>query len=304
MTTISAFPNRSAKLVLPEELMEQTLTAPDDVITLSEPVARVQNEFLVEMPEGLYVPPDSLKVFLESFEGPLDLLLYLIQRQNINILDIPIADITRQYLEYVEIMKELHLDLAAEYLVMAAVLTEIKSRMILPAREGDDTVEDDPRAELVRQLQEYAQIKQAADNLIGLPCVGRDILPASVEPPKVTEELIIPDIPLNAILYSMRGVMHRAALFSSHQVTREPLSVRERMTTILGDLQHVEKLKFESLFILEEGKAGVVVTLLAILELAKESLIQVVQLSAFGSIEVFRLETTVGANIRGLGDDY
>ncbi|WP_353570924.1 ScpA family protein [Candidatus Albibeggiatoa sp. nov. BB20] len=292
--------------------MEQPLITPDkleqcdDIETIAppEPIARVQDEFLDEMPEGLYIPPDSLTVFLESFEGPLDLLLYLIQRQNINILDIPIAAITRQYLEYVEIMKELHLDLAAEYLVMAAVLTEIKSRMILPVREGDDAVEDDPRAELVRQLQEYARIKQAADTLTGLPCVGRDILPASVEPPQVTEELVIPDIPLNAILHAMRGVMSRAALFSSHQVTREPLSVRERMTTILADLQHIDKLKFESLFVLKEGKAGVVVTLLAILELAKESLIQVVQLTAFGNIEVFRLENTLGANVRGLGDDY
>lgn len=287
--------------------MEQSLeTEHDEIESLIpiEPLARIQDEFLDEMPEGLYVPPDSLKVFLESFEGPLDLLLYLIQRQNINILDIPIADITRQYLEYVEMMKDLHLDLAAEYLVMAAVLTEIKSRMILPVREGDDMAEDDPRAELVRQLQEYARIKQAADTLIGLPCMGRDILPASVEPPKITEELIIPDIPLNAILHAMRGVMHRAALFSSHQVTREPLSVRERMTTILADLQHVDKVKFESLFALEEGKAGVVVTLLAILELAKESLIQVVQLTAFGSIEVFRLENTVGASVRGFSDEY
>ena len=289
--------------------MEQvTLDTPemaDDTNELPvQPFARVQDQLLDEMPEGLYVPPDSLKVFLESFEGPLDLLLYLIQRQNINILDIPIADITRQYLEYVEMMKELHLDLAAEYLVMAAVLTEIKSRMILPVREGDELVEDDPRAELVRQLQEYARIKQAADTLIGLPCVGREILPASVEPPKITEELVIPDIPLNAILHAMRGVMHRAALFSSHQVTREPLSVRERMTTILGDLQHADKIKFENLFILEEGKAGVVVTLLAILELAKESLIQIVQLNPFGNIEVFRREEAIGANIRGLGDDY
>jgi segregation and condensation protein A len=292
--------------------MEQALPNPDDLeqqddieeILTSHSVARIKNEFLAEMPDDLYVPPDSLKVFLESFEGPLDLLLYLIQRQNINILDIPIASITRQYLEYVEIMKELHLDLAAEYLLMAAVLTEIKSRMILPVREDDDKVKDDPRAELVRQLQEYARIKLAADSLMGLPCVGRDILPASVEPPKLTEELIIPEIPLNAILHAMRGVMSRAVLFSSHQVTREPLSVRERMSTILTDLQHVDKVKFESLFALEEGKAGVVVTLLAILELAKESLIQVVQLSAFGSIEVFRLENTLGASVRGLGDDY
>ncbi len=286
--------------------MEQTLTPSNEqnAVTISEPIARVQNQFLVELPEGLYVPPDSLRIFLESFEGPLDLLLYLIQHQNIDILDIPIASITRQYLEYVKMMKELHLDLAAEYLVMAAVLTEIKSRMILPVHEDDNLVQEDPRAELVRQLEEYAQIKQAADTLIGLPCVGRDILPASVEPPKFIEELIIPEIPLNAILHAMRGVMSRAALFSSHQVTREPLSVRERMTTILADLQHLERVKFESLFTPEEGKAGVVVTLLAILELAKESLIQVVQLTAFAQIEVFRLENTIGANVRGLGDDY
>jgi segregation and condensation protein A len=229
---------------------------------------------VADLPPGLYIPPDSLRIFLASFEGPLDLLLYLIQAQNIDILDIPIAEITLQYLEYVNLMQELNLDLAAEYLLMAAVLTEIKSRMLLPS--NNDEIVDDPRAELVRQLQEYAQLKQAATALINLPCLGRDVLPAYIEPPVLPQPIIIPDIPLTAVLYAMRGVMSRAVLFSSHQVTREPLSVRERMSMILARLQHCEQIEFKQLFTFTEGRAGVVVTLLAILELAREALIQIV----------------------------
>lgn len=262
----------------------------DDAVPSLPDAIKVQGAAFDNLPNDLYVPPDALKVFLEDFEGPLDLLLYLIQRQNFDILNIPIAEITRQYLQYVDLMKELHLDLAVEYLVMAAVLMEIKSRMLLPNSNPEALDPADPRTRLIQQLQEYAQYKQAAQNLAALPQLGREIFPVSVDVNTPLQPRVIPNISLSTVLAAMQDVMARASLFSSHQVTREPLSVRERMSFILERLQYQRCIEFIDLFTLEEGRAGVVVTFLAILELVKESLVQLVQLQAFGTIQVMALQ--------------
>lgn len=256
----------------------------------TKPPALIHGTPLEKWPTDLYVPPDALQVFLESFEGPLDLLLYLIQRQNLDILNVPIAEITRQYLQYIELMKELHLDLAAEYLVMAAILMEIKSRLLLPSPKDDES-DSDPRSKLVQQLREYAQYKQAAQDLEALPQVGQDIFLASVTKPEMSKEVIIPNIKWAALLVAMRDVMERAVLFTSHQIIREPLSVRERMSLILEKLKKSPRIDFIDCFTLEEGRAGVVVTVLALLELARESLIQIAQQQPFEMIQVISLET-------------
>ncbi len=247
--------------------------------------AIVQGTELETLPSDLYVPPDALQVFLEGFEGPLDLLLYLIQHQNLDILNIPIAEVTRQYLQYVDIMRELDLDLAAEYLAMAAMLMEIKSRLLLPtANESTDS--EDPRTKLVQQLREYAQYKQAAQDLDKLPRLERDILPVSIELPEIPKEIKLPQITWTALLEAMRDVMERASLFTSHHIISEPLSVRERMTLILERLTESKTINFIDCFTLEEGRSGVVVTLLALLELSKESLIQIVQPQPYKMIQV------------------
>jgi len=250
----------------------------------------VQGNPLEKWPTDLYVPVDALQVFLESFEGPLDLLLYLIQHQNLDVLDIPIAEVTSQYIKYVELMREIDLNLAAEYLVMAAILTEIKSRMLLPSNEANVVDESDPRSKLVQQLREYARYKQAAQDLDALPRLGRDLFPIFVDIPEFTKEIVVPDVGWNEMLEAMRDVMERATLFTSHQIMREPLSVRERMSFILENLKTIRRIEFVKLFTVEEGRAGVVVTLLAILELTKESLIQIVQTQAFDVIEVVSME--------------
>ncbi len=240
------------------------------------------------LPTDLYIPPDALQVVIESFEGPLDLLLYLIQRQNLDILNIPIADITQQYLQYVELMKEMELDLASEYLLMAAVLMEIKSRLLLPTSNDDEVKDADPRAKLIQQLREYAQYKQAAQDLDELPQMGRDLLPVFVAQHDIPKEIIIPNITLSNLLEAMREVMERTTLFNSHYVTRDALSVRERMSLILDCLKKSPRIDFVKLFTLEEGRAGVVVTFIAILELTKESLIQIIQ--TFETIQVISVE--------------
>jgi segregation and condensation protein A len=247
-------------------------------------LARVRGEPLTALPPDLYIPPDALQVFLETFEGPLDLLLYLIKRNNLDILDIPIAEVTRQYMEYIELMQALRLELAAEYLVMAAWLGEFKSRMLLP-RPPQAEEEADPRAELVRRLQEYERYKQAASALAEQPQVGREVFPVEVTchcsqtrpPPQVT---------LSELLAAATEVMTRTRLFSHHQVQREPLSVRERMTQVLAQLRPDAFIQFAELFRCEEGRRGVVVTFLAILELVKEALIELVQAMPFGPIYV------------------
>ena len=247
------------------------------------PFAIVQGQPLTQVPKDLYIPPDALEVFLEAFEGPLDLLLYLIRRQNLDILDIPIAEITKQYMGYIELLKELQFELAAEYLVMAAILAEIKSRMLLP-RPAEDEDEDDPRAELVRRLQEYERFKQAAEDIDDLPREGRDWVVAGAHMPDRKVIQIPPEVDLDDMLAALRDVLGRAELFSSHQVQMEPLSVRERMTSIMDRLRRNPYLEFQHFFTAEEGRMGVVVTFLAIMELTREKVIDIIQNEPMGQI--------------------
>ncbi|WAH61504.1 segregation/condensation protein A [Pseudomonas silvicola] len=227
-----------------------------------------------------------MEVFLEAFEGPLDLLLYLIRKQNIDILDIPVAGITRQYMGYVELMKSVRLELAAEYLVMAAMLAEIKSRMLLPRSAEAEEEEDDPRAELIRRLQEYERFKAAAEGLDGLKRLGRDIYVPQLDAPQAKVRKLMPDVALEEVLMAMAEVMRRGDLFESHQVSREALSTRERMSEVLERLKGGGFVPFVELFTAEEGKLGVVVTFMAILELVKESLVELVQNEPFAAIHV------------------
>ncbi len=249
------------------------------------PFGVVQGTAVTELPRDLYIPPDALEVFLEAFEGPLDLLLYLIRRQHLDVLGIPIAEITRQYLQYIDLMKGFRLDLAAEYLVMAAMLAEIKSRMLLP-RHVDESDEEDPRAELVRRLQEYERYKEAAESLDALPRVGREIIVAKVEAPAVEVVKIQPQPTLRELLIAFGDVLARSEMFSHHHIQLEPLSVRERMSLILATVRADSFTDFLTLFTLEEGRRGVVVTLLALLELLKEALVELVQPQPFGPIHV------------------
>jgi segregation and condensation protein A len=249
------------------------------------PFALVQGEPLTVIPQDLYIPPDALLVFLEAFEGPLDLLLYLIKRQNIDILNIPIAAITRQYMEYIQLMDHLELELAAEYLVMASMLAEIKSRMLLPRPIVADD-EDDPRAELVRRLQEYEQFKQAAEDLDALQRLERDIHLTSIDIPRLEIDVPLPDVLLSDLVNAFRDVVNRAEQFASHHVEREPLSVRERMVMVLARLRADEFTSFTDFFEPSEGRMGVVVSFIAILELLKESLIEIVQSKPYAPIYV------------------
>ncbi|AYC33569.1 segregation/condensation protein A [Pseudomonas cavernae] len=250
------------------------------------PFALVYGQAVTELPQDLYIPPDALEVFLEAFEGPLDLLLYLIRKQNIDILDIPVADITHQYMGYVELMKSVRLELAAEYLVMAAMLAEIKSRMLLPRSAEVEAEEDDPRAELIRRLQEYERYKVAAEGLDLLPRVGRDLNVPRLDAPEARARKLLPEISLEELLVSMAEVLRRADMFESHQVTREALSTRERMSEVLERLKGGGFVPFVELFLAEEGRLGVVVTFMAVLELIKESLVELVQNEPFAAIHV------------------
>ena len=249
------------------------------------PFALVQGEPLTVIPQDLYIPPDALLVFLEAFEGPLDLLLYLIKRQNVDILNIPIAAVTKQYMEYIHLMDNLELELAAEYLVMASMLAEIKSRMLLPRPiESDD--EDDPRAELVRRLQEYEQFKKAAEDLEALDRLEREIHLTSIDIPRLDIDVPVPEVSLADLMSAFRDVVNRAEQFASHHVDREPLSVRERMVIVLDRINADEFTSFIDFFDPREGRMGVVVSFIAILELLKESLIELVQSKPYGPIYV------------------
>jgi len=248
-------------------------------------LALVNGQAVTQMPLDLYIPPDALEVFLDAFEGPLDLLLYLIKRQNLDVLNIPIAEITRQYMEYVEWMKEIRLELAAEYLVMAAVLAEIKSRMLLP-RPVDAPDEADPRAELVRRLQQYEVIKRAAEDINAMPQMGRDIWPVSRVEMELETVVKQPPVAMRDLLIALRDVMARAQLFTHHQIQKEALSVRERMAHVLTLINAQRFTEFTQLFTVEEGRRGIVVTFLAVLELIKATLIEVVQNEAYGQIYV------------------
>lgn len=250
------------------------------------PFALVYGQAVTELPQDLYIPPDALEVFLEAFEGPLDLLLYLIRKQNIDILDIPVAAITHQYMSYVELMKSVRLELAAEYLVMAAMLAEIKSRMLLPRSSEAEEEEDDPRAELIRRLQEYERFKQAAEGIDQLPRVGRDVTVPRLDAPEARARKLLPDVALEELLLSMAEVLRRADMFESHQITRETLSTRERMSEVLEKLKGGAFVPFVALFTVEEGRLGVVVTFMAVLELIKEQLVELVQNEPFAAIHV------------------
>jgi len=246
-------------------------------------LARVGEQALTSLPEDLYIPPDALKVFLETFEGPLDLLLYLIKRQNIDILNIPVAQITWQYMQYIDLMQELHLELAAEYLLMAAILTEIKSRMLLPKPVGAEDEEEDPRAELIRRLHEYEQIKRAAEELDELPRLERELFLVQVEPP-VQHARPLPQIALSELVQAFKDIMQRAEITASHQIQRESLSIRERMSYILTKLNGHEFTEFSAFFSLNEGKLGVVVTFIAMLELLKQAMVEIVQTEPYAAI--------------------
>jgi segregation and condensation protein A len=251
------------------------------------PFAVVEGEPVTELPRDLYIPPHALEVFLEAFEGPLDLLLYLIKRQNIDILDIPIAEISKQYTRYIDLMSEMQFELAGEYLVMAATLAEIKSRMLLPRSATDeDSDEEDPRAELVRRLQEYERFKQAAMDIDRLERLERDVLPVTAEVVERTVVTVLPDVTLKELLMAFKDAIARSDMFAHHHVQREPLSVRERMSQVLLALGGDRYVDFPSLFDPEEGRMGVAVTFLAILELLKETLINVVQNEPYGPIHV------------------
>jgi segregation and condensation protein A len=265
-------------------------------VTLSpEPIAIVLGEPYASLPDDLYIPPDALEVFLDTFEGPLDLLLYLIRRQNLDILDIPIAQITRQYVAYIEMMEHLRLELAAEYLVMAALLAEIKSRMLLPRQPETEEEEEDPRAFLIRKLQEYESIKKIAEEIDQLPRHERDTFEATVDVSSVSVRQILPEVELKELLLAFQAVLKRAEQLTHHQITKEPLSVRERMATILEKLNRSDQLPFPACFAGSEGKNGVVVAFLAILELSKERLVDIFQPEPYAGIHIrLRANTSTG----------
>jgi segregation and condensation protein A len=250
------------------------------------PFAVVQGEAITVLPKDLYIPPEALEVILEAFEGPLDLLLYLIRRQNLDVLNIPIAEITRQYMEYVEMMKALNLELAADYLVMAAMLAEIKSRMLLPRTQEAEEEEGDPRAELVRRLQEYERFKQAAEDVDELPRMNREVFQASAKTPDLKLVKPEPEVEMKELLAAFKDVLVRVELNTHHHITMEALSVRERMSQVLGKVGGDKFVEFSTLFDPEEGRLGVVVTFLAILELIKESLLEIIQTEAYEPIHV------------------
>ncbi len=250
------------------------------------PFAVVDGEPITALPQDLYIPPYALQVFLEAFEGPLDLLLYLIRRQNIDILDIPVAEITKQYVQYIELMTDMQLELAGEYLVMAAMLAEIKSRMLLPRAAPDEEDEDDPRAELVRRLQEYERYKKAAQDISDLPRLERDVFVATADAPERKVVRQMPDVTMKELLLAFHDVLRRAEMFSNLHLQREPLSVRQRMSEILTRIKTGPFTVFEDLFDAEEGRMGVAVTFIAILELLKETVIEVVQSEEFAPLHV------------------
>ncbi|MBA3535307.1 MAG: segregation/condensation protein A [Tatlockia sp.] len=254
-------------------------------------LATIDGQPLTDLPADLFIPPDALEILLDSFSGPLDLLLYLIRRQNIDILDIPIAHITQQYLQYIQMMEEHRLELAADYLVMAAMLAEIKSRLLLPPSPGQqDEIEDDPRMELIRRLQAYEQIKNAATLLDDIPRAERDVFRFSLACEKIKRLIIHPDIELSSLSEAMLDLIKRQSHSIHHQISREPLSVRERMTAILDRLSGDKTVSFSQLFNRAEGRMGLTVTLLAVLELARQSLLLITQTNAYALIHLQALQ--------------
>ncbi len=274
------------KVLKPEDAPKPPQDEKQSPAQAEMPFAVVAGEPVTTLPQDLYIPPYALQVFLEAFEGPLDLLLYLIRRQNIDILDIPIAEITKQYVQYIELMNELQLELAGEYLLMAAMLAEIKSRMLLPRPEMQEEEEEDPRAELVRRLQEYERYKKAAEDISDLPRLERDVFIASAEAPERKVVAQLPDVTLKELLLAFHDVLRRAEMFSNLHMQREPLSVRQRMSEILSRIKSSTFTGFSDLFDPEEGRMGVAVTFIAILELLKEAVIEVVQSDEYKPLHV------------------
>ncbi|MEM9243973.1 MAG: ScpA family protein [Pseudomonadota bacterium] len=248
--------------------------------------AKLYGKVISELPQDLYIPPNALEVFLEAFEGPLDLLLYLIKKNNVDIIDIPIAKITAQYIAYIDLMKQLNLELAGEYLLMAAMLAEIKSRLLLP-RPTEEEDENDPRAELIRRLQEYERFKKAAEELRQFPLIGRDTFLAQAQAPSsIVFEKPKPQLALHDLIIAFREVMTRVEMYKHHRVIAEPLSVRERMSNILLTIQQKKFVPFNDLFVISEGRHGVIVTFIAILELLKNMTIELIQTEPFAPIHI------------------
>jgi segregation and condensation protein A len=266
------------------------------------PFAVVNGEPMTQLPRDLYIPPQALEIFLEAFEGPLDLLLYLIRRQNVDILNIPIAEITRQYTQYIELMQELQLELAGEYLLMAATLAEIKSRMLLPRPADAELIEQDPRAELVRRLQEYERFKRAASDIDALPRLERDVWQVNAQLEERRLVRAVPQVTLREMLLAFKEVASRAEMFAHHHVRREPLSVRERMSSILLALEAGSFVEFSRLFTLEEGRAGVTVAFMALLELLREGLIEVTQTEPYAPLHVRSAAAHRTLHLVGEGD--
>jgi len=250
------------------------------------PFAYVAGQAITQLPQDLYIPPDALEVFLEAFEGPLDLLLYLIKRQNIDILQIDVALITDQYMAYVDMMQAHQFELAAEYLVMAAMLAEIKSRMLLPRVRVEEDEGEDPRAQLIRRLQEYERFKQAAEDIDGLPRVERDVFPLLAQHQPFERPVAEPVVELQEMLAALAGALRRADMFEHHHIQRETLSTREKMSEVLLRLSSERFVPLVSLLMKEEGRLGVVVTFLAVMELIKDALVEVVQTEPFGPIHL------------------
>jgi segregation and condensation protein A len=276
----------------PELTLVQSAAATPPVAVLQPaqgemPFAVVEGQPITEMPRDLYIPPQALEVFLEAFEGPLDMLLYLIRRQNLDILDIPIAEITRQYMRYIELMQVLQLELAGEYLLMAATLAEVKSRMLLPRVGNDESADEgDPRAELVRRLQEYERFKRAAEGIDRMPRLERDTWLASADLAERKVVRIPPQVSLQEMLLAFQDVLSRSDMFAHHHVQREPLSVRQRMTEVLSSLTASTFVDFVQLFRADEGRRGVTVTFVAVLELLREGLIEIAQAEAYAPLHV------------------
>ena len=250
------------------------------------PLAYVAGEAITEAPKDLYIPPDALEIFLEAFEGPLDLLLYLIKRQNIDILEINVADITDQYMAYVELMHASQFELAAEYLVMAAMLAEIKSRILLPRQEEEEAEEGDPRMQLIRRLQEFERFKQAAEDINELPIMDRDYHRAKAAIPEIERITPDPAVDLQEILIALSGVLRRADMFEHHHIQFETLSTREKMSEIMVHLSGHKFVPLSSLLAKDEGRLGIVVTFLAVMELMKDSMVEIVQTDPFGPIHL------------------
>ena len=290
-------PRPQLKIVVSNEPLPAAVVAQPEQVEM--PFAVVNGEPISQMPRDLYIPPQALEVFLEAFEGPLDLLLYLIRRQNLDILDIPLAEITRQYMQYIELMQDLQLELAGEYLVMAATLAEIKSRMLLPRPQLSEEGELDPRAELVRRLQEYERFKRAAEGIDQLERLERDVWPASAPLKERQVVRALPQLTLQEMLLAFKDVVARSQMFAHHHIQRERLSVGERMSDILARLGHSGFLPFMALFRPEEGRMGITVTFVAILELMREGLIDIVQTEPYAPLHV----RAAGPQLRLVGGD-